>query len=150
LKELEGLFALPKTGFTKKEELMFRREMEKLNQSIGGIKDMGGQPDAIFIIDTNKEDIAIKEANKLGIPVFAIIDSNSSPDGIDFPIPGNDDALRAIELYCDLVSSAILDGISAEMGAKGKDIGESVDLKVELPAAANEAAPAADAKAANA
>ena len=150
LKELEGLFALPKTGFTKKEELMFRREMEKLNQSIGGIKNMGGQPDAIFIIDTNKEDIAIKEANKLGIPVFAIIDSNSSPDGIDFPIPGNDDALRAIELYCDLVSSAILDGISANVGSKGKDIGESVDLKVELPAAANEAAPAADAKAANA
>lgn len=151
LKELEGLFAQEKTGFTKKEELMFRREMLKLEQSIGGIKDMGGQPDAIFVIDTNKEDIAIKEANKLGIPVIAVIDSNSSPDGVDFPIPGNDDALRAIELYCDLVSSAILDGISAEMGSKGKDIGESVDLKVELPAAANEAAaPAADAKAANA
>lgn len=150
LKELESLFAQPKTGFTKKEELMFRREMEKLEQSIGGIKDMGGQPDAIFIIDTNKEDIAIKEANKLGIPVIAVIDSNSSPDGIDFPIPGNDDALRAIELYCDLISSAILDGISAELGAKGKDIGESVDLKVELPAAANETAPMADAKAANA
>lgn len=149
LKELEGLFALPKSGFTKKEELMFRREMEKLNQSIGGIKNMGGQPDAIFIIDTNKEDIAIKEANKLGIPVFAIIDSNSSPDGIDFPIPGNDDALRAIELYCDLVASAILDGISANVHSKGKDIGESVDLKVELPAAANEAAPA-EAKAAKA
>ena len=97
LKELEGLFAQEKTGFTKKEELMFRREMEKLEQSIGGIKDMGGQPDAIFIIDTNKEDIAIKEANKLGIPVIAVIDSNSSPDGIDFPIPGNDDALRAID-----------------------------------------------------
>ncbi len=150
LKELEGLFAQAKTGFTKKEELMFRREMEKLEQSIGGIKDMGGQPDAIFIIDTNKEDIAVKEANKLGIPVFAVIDSNSSPDGIDFPIPGNDDALRAIELYCELVSSAILDGIQAEMGAKGKDIGESVDLKVELPAAANEVAPTAEAKAANA
>ncbi len=151
LKELETLFAQEKTGFTKKEELMFRRELEKLEQSIGGIKDMGGQPDAIFIIDTNKEDIAIKEANKLGIPVFAIIDSNSSPDGIDFPIPGNDDALRAIELYCDLFASAILDGIQAEMGAKGKDIGEAVDVKVELPAAANEAAPAAaDAKAANA
>ncbi len=150
LKELEGLFAKEKTGFTKKEELMFRREMLKLEQSIGGIKDMGGQPDAIFVIDTNKEDLAIKEANKLGIPVIAVIDSNSSPDGVDFPIPGNDDALRAIELYCDLVASAILDGISAEMGAKGKDIGEAVDLKVELPAAANEAAPAADAKAANA
>jgi small subunit ribosomal protein S2 len=150
LKELEGLFAKEKTGFTKKEELMFRREMEKLEQSIGGIKDMGGQPDAIFVIDTNKEDIAIKEANKLGIPVIAVLDSNSSPDGVDFPIPGNDDALRAIELYCELVSSAILDGIQAEMGAKGKDIGEAVDVKVELPAAANEVAAPADAKAANA
>jgi small subunit ribosomal protein S2 len=151
LKELEGLFAKEKSGFTKKEELMFRRELVKLEQSIGGIKDMGGQPDAIFIIDTNKEDIAIKEANKLGIPVIAILDSNSCPDGIDFPIPGNDDAIRAIELYCDLVSSAILDGIQAELGSKGKDVGESVDLKVELPAAANEAAPAAaDAKAATA
>ncbi len=150
LKELEGLFAREKTGFTKKEELMFRREMAKLEQSIGGIKDMAGQPDAIFVIDTNKEDIAIKEANKLGIPVIAVIDSNSCPDGVDFPIPGNDDALRAIELYCDLMSSAILDGIQAELGSKGKDLGEAVHVSVELPAAANEAAPAADAKAANA
>ena len=150
LKELEGMFAQEKTGFTKKEELMFRREMTKLEQSIGGIKNMSGQPDAIFVIDTNKEDIAIKEANKLGIPVIAVIDSNSSPEGVDFPVPGNDDALRAIELYCDLVSSAILDGIQAEITTSGKDIGEAVHVTVELPAAANEAAPAADAKAANA
>ncbi|MDY0028681.1 MAG: 30S ribosomal protein S2 [Pseudobdellovibrionaceae bacterium] len=137
LKELENIFAMDKIPYTKKEILMLRREMEKLELSIGGIKDMAGQPDAIFIIDTNKEDIAVKEANKLGIPVIAVIDSNSSPEGIDFPIPGNDDALRAIELYCDLVSSAILDGIQAEMSSSGKDIGEAENVEVSLPAAAN-------------
>ena len=142
LKELEATFAREKTGYTKKEELMLRRELEKLEKSIGGIKDMGGQPDALFVIDTNKEEIAIQEANKLGIPVIAIIDSNSNPEGVTFPIPGNDDALRAIELYCDLVSSAILDGIQAELGSSGKDIGASESVAaVELPAAANEAAP---------
>lgn len=138
LKELESTFASEKIGFTKKEALVLRREMEKLELSIGGIKDMAGQPDAIIVIDTNKEDIAVKEANKLGIPVIAIIDSNSSPEGIDFPIPGNDDALRAIELYCELFSAAILDGIQAEMSSSGKDLGEAQDVKVELPAAANE------------
>ncbi len=138
LKELESTFGQEKTGFTKKEALVLRREMEKLELSIGGIKDMAGQPDAIIVIDTNKEDIAVKEANKLGIPVIAIIDSNSSPEGIDFPIPGNDDALRAIELYCELFSAAILDGIQAEMSSSGKDLGEAQDVKVELPAAANE------------
>ncbi|MCB1551794.1 MAG: 30S ribosomal protein S2, partial [Alphaproteobacteria bacterium] len=137
LKELESMFAREKLPFTKKEALTLRREMEKLQLSIGGIKDMAGQPDAIFIIDTNKEDIAVKEANKLGIPVIAILDSNSCPDGIDFPIPGNDDALRAIELYCDLVSSAILDGIQAEMSSSGKDIGEAEKVEVTLPPAAN-------------
>ncbi len=137
LKELETIFAMDKIPYTKKEILMLRREMEKLELSIGGIKDMAGQPDAIFIIDTNKEDIAVKEANKLGIPVIAVIDSNSSPEGIDFPIPGNDDALRAIELYCDLVSSAILDGIQAEMSSSGKDMGEAENVEVSLPAAAN-------------
>jgi small subunit ribosomal protein S2 len=120
---------------------------EKLEQSIGGIKDMGGQPDAIFIIDTNKEEIAIQEANKLGIPVIADLDSNSDPEGVTFPIPGNDDALRAIELYCDLMSSAILDGIQAEVSKSGKDVGEAVEVQVELPAAANEGA-SADVKAA--
>lgn len=137
LKELETIFSQTKIPYTKKEALMMRREMEKLELSIGGIKDMAGQPDAIFIIDTNKEDIAVKEANKLGIPVIAILDSNSCPEGIDFPIPGNDDALRAIELYCDLISSAILNGIQAEMAHAGKDIGEAEKVEVALPAAAN-------------
>ncbi|HNS44998.1 MAG TPA: 30S ribosomal protein S2 [Alphaproteobacteria bacterium] len=150
LKELETVFAQEKTGFTKKEALMLKREREKLELSIGGIKDMAGQPDAIFVIDTNKEDIAVKEANKLGIPVIAVIDSNSSPKGIDFPIPGNDDALRAIELYCELISSAILDGIQAEVTSSGKDLGEAETVAVELPAAANEAAGEAAKAAANA
>lgn len=139
LRELEQIMAGPKTGYTKKEQLMMARELEKLEKSIGGIKEMGGQPDALFVIDTNKEEIAIKEANTLGIPVIAIIDSNSSPAGVTYPIPGNDDALRAIELYCELLSSSILDGIQAELSAKGKDLGEAADVKVELPAAANEA-----------
>lgn len=139
LKELETIFAQDKTGFTKKEELMLRREKEKLELSIGGIKDMAGQPDAVFIIDTNKEDIAVKEANKLGIPVIAILDSNSCPDGVDLPIPGNDDALRAIELYCELISSAVLDGISASVARSGKDAGEAETVEVKLPEAANEA-----------
>ncbi len=86
---------------------------------------MGGLPNAIFVIDTTKEDLAIKEANTLGIPVFAIVDTNSNPDGIEFPIPGNDDALRAIELYCELVSAAVLDGLQAEVAASGKDLGAS-------------------------
>ncbi len=147
LRELENLQTNGKTLYKKKEQLMMAREMEKLQKSIGGIKEMGGQPDAIFVIDTNKEENAIKEANTLGIPVIAIIDSNSSPDGVTYPIPGNDDALRAIELYCDLISSAILDGIQAEMSSKGKDAGAAEDVKVELPAAANEAAPEAKAAA---
>lgn len=150
LKELQGIFSQEKPKYTKKEILMLRREMEKLELSIGGIKDMAGQPDAIFIIDTNKEDIAVKEANKLGIPVIAIIDSNSTPAGIDYPIPGNDDALRAIELYCDLVSSAVLDGIQAEMASSGVDLGASETVEVTLPAAANEESAAPEKAAASA
>ena len=142
LRELESLKASGKSsGFKKKEQLMMARELEKLEKAIGGIKEMGGQPDAIFVIDTNKEEIAIKEAKTLGIPVIAIIDSNSTPDGVTFPIPGNDDALRAIELYCDLISSAILDGIQAEMSTKGKDKDAVEDVKPAIPKAANEAAP---------
>ncbi|MBL4666017.1 MAG: 30S ribosomal protein S2, partial [Sneathiella sp.] len=103
---------------------------------LGGIKDMGGLPNVIVVIDTNKEELAVKEANKLGIPVVAILDSNSDPDGIDFPIPGNDDALRAINLYCDLFKQAVLDGISVEMAGQGEDLG-AADAPVleELPAA---------------
>ncbi len=133
LRELEKLFAADQEGYTKKEILMMTREYEKLVLSIGGIKDMGGQPDALFIIDTNKEEIAIKEANNLGIPVFAVVDSNSNLDGVDYVIPGNDDALRAIDLYCELVSGAVLDGLQAELGQTNKDAGENIDAKVELP-----------------
>ncbi len=111
-------------GLTKKERLMMSREREKLEKALGGIKDMGGVPDLIFVIDTNKEQLAIKEANRLGIPVAAIVDTNCNPDGITFPIPGNDDASRAILLYCDLVARAAIDGISRSQGALGIDVGE--------------------------
>ncbi len=129
------------SGLKKKELLMMERERDKLELSLGGIKDMGGQPDAIFIIDVNQEDIAVKEANNLGIPVFAILDSNVDPEGVDYAIPGNDDALRAISLYCDLFSDAILDGIQAEMASQGKDAGAAVDVdvKVKTPAKKDEA-----------
>lgn len=112
-------------GYTKRELLEMEREQEKLVKSLGGIKDMGGVPDAIFVIDTQKEDLAIKEAQKLGLPIIAVIDTNSDPTGITYPIPGNDDALRAIELYCELISGAILDGLKAEAVSKGVDLGSS-------------------------
>ncbi len=133
LRELEEQLSGEAKGFTKKELLMLSRERDKLELSIGGIKEMGGQPDALFIIDTNKEELAVKEANKLGIPVFAIIDTNSDPAGIDFPIPGNDDALRAIDLYLELVSAAGLDGRQAEMEAIGHDMGAGEEVKVDIP-----------------
>ena len=134
LRELDGIMSGELASkYTKKELLMMAREREKLEKSIGGIKEMGGVPDALFIIDTNMEDIAIKEANMLGIPVFAILDSNSDPAGVDFPIPGNDDALRAIELYCDLVSAAVLDGLQAELKSSGADLGARVDVTETLP-----------------
>ncbi len=135
LRELDTLLTSDeqKALRTKKELLMLSRERDKLELSIGGIKDMSGQPDAIFVIDTIKEDIAIKEANKLGIPVFAVVDTNADPDGVDYIIPGNDDALRAIEAYCDLFGEAVLDGLQAEMAAGPKDPGEAVDVKVKLP-----------------
>ena len=133
LRELEGILCGDQSGFTKKELLMMTRERNKLEASIGGIKDMGGQPDALFVIDTNKEDIAIKEANKLGIPVFAIVDSNAEIDGIDYVIPGNDDALRAIDLYCELVVGAVVGGLQAELGATKKDLGTAEEVAVDLP-----------------
>lgn len=136
LREIDDILAKgDETGLKKKELLMMQREGTKLELALGGIKDMGGQPDALFIVDVNQEDIAVQEANKLGIPVFAIVDSNSNPDGVDFPIPGNDDALRAITLYCDLMCEAVLDGISAEMASAGKDAGLAVDVDVKVPAA---------------
>ena len=141
LKELETLLSSGNKGLTKKEVLMLTRERDKLELSIGGIKNMGGKPDALFIIDTNKEDLAIKEANKLGIPVFAVLDTNCDPAGIDFPIPGNDDAIRAIELYCDLAVSSILQGMQAELSASGIDMGAKEEISVDLPAAAEDIAP---------
>jgi small subunit ribosomal protein S2 len=118
-------------GLTKKERLGMEREQGKLQASLGGIREMGGVPDLLFVIDVNKEDLAILEAKKLGIPVIAIVDSNSSPDGIEYLIPGNDDAARAIALYCDLISRAALDGMSAQLGAAGVDIGAMIDAPVE-------------------
>jgi small subunit ribosomal protein S2 len=124
------------TGLTKKERLMLSREREKLEKALGGIKDMGGVPDLIFVIDTNKEQLAIKEANRLHIPIAAILDTNSDPDGITFPVPGNDDAGRAIALYCDLVARAAIDGISRGQGASGVDVGaEEAPPAEELPPA---------------
>jgi small subunit ribosomal protein S2 len=110
---------------TKKERLSLTRERDKLVRALGGIRDMGGVPDLLFVIDTNKEAIAIAEARRLGIPIAAVVDTNSDPDGITFPIPGNDDAGRAVALYCDLVARAAIDGISRAQGEKGVDLGAS-------------------------
>ncbi len=119
------------SGLTKKELLTLERERKKLESAIGGIREMGGVPEAVIVIDTNKEDIAIKEANKLNIPVFAVIDTNSDPAGIDFPIPGNDDSLRAIDLYTELFTGAILDGMAEEMASAGIDLGAMEQVKEE-------------------
>ena len=125
LKDLEGFDESQLSLFTKKERLNIEKEHQKLNLSLGGIKEMKNIPDMLFVVDTNKEAIAIKEAKKIGIPVVAILDSNSSTDGVDFPIPGNDDASRAISLYCDLVSKTILDGMESHLGSAGIDLGET-------------------------
>ncbi len=123
LRQLDDILAGDGGGRTKKELLTLTREREKLNQALGGIKDMGGTPDVLFVIDTNKEQIAIAEARKLGIPIVAVVDTNCDPDGIDFPIPGNDDAGRAITLYCDLIARAAIDGIERGQASHGIDIG---------------------------
>ena len=116
---------------TKKERLTLDRERVKLDRSLGGIKDMGGLPDLVFVIDTNRESLAIQEAKRLGIPVAAILDSNCDPDGITYPIPGNDDAGRAIALYTDLIARAAIDGLSRSQGDMGIDIGASEELPIE-------------------
>jgi small subunit ribosomal protein S2 len=139
LRELEGVLDGGDTGGrTKKELLQLTREREKLELSLGGIKDMGGIPDLMFVIDTNKEAIAIQEARKLNIPVVAILDTNCDPQGITFPIPGNDDAARALQLYCDLIADSVLDGLTEGQVAMGVDIG-AADVPVE-PALATTAA----------
>ena len=152
LHKLEEQLSSEHIGLTKKEILKMTRQRDKLERALGGIKEMGGLPNIIVVIDTNKEELAVQEANKLGIPVVAILDSNSDPDGITYPIPGNDDALRAINLYCDLFKQAVIDGISVEMADQGTDLGaadmpiltEEIPEEV-APEAEEAAAPAADA-----
>ncbi len=147
LRELDEMFAGDTVGLTKKELLRLTRERDKLDRALGGIKEMGGKPDVMVVIDTNKEGIAIAEANRLHIPVVAIMDSNSSPDGIDYPVPGNDDALRAINMYCDLIAGSVLDGIQQEVVASGGDLGAREVAPVEDLAvvAAAEVVPVAEA-----
>jgi len=123
LKAIDEALAEGAEGLTKKERLGMERDQAKLQASLGGIREMGGRPDLLFVIDVNKEDLAIAEARKLGIPVVAVVDTNASPEGVDYIIPGNDDAARAIALYCDLASRAALDGMSAQLGAAGVDLG---------------------------
>ncbi|MEQ8449736.1 MAG: 30S ribosomal protein S2 [Nitratireductor sp.] len=146
LRKLDELLAGDAQGFTKKERLNLEREREKLNKALGGIRDMGSTPDLMFVIDTNKEAIAIQEAKRLGIPVVAIVDSNCDPDIVDYPIPGNDDAARAISLYCDLVAKAAIDGIARQQGALGVDVGAAEEAPAE-PALEPEPAPAPEAEA---
>lgn len=151
LVKLNDMFANNTTeGYTKKELLNLKKEQEKLAMSLNGIMNMGGQPDMLFVIDTPREALAIKEAKKLGIPVIGIIDTNANPNDVDYPVPGNDDAIRAISLYCELVSAAILDGMQAEIAAHGVKVEEAEEQAEEKPAKkrapkkAKEEAPAAE------
>ena len=130
-KTLEEQLSGDTAGLTKKEVLQLTRERDKLEKSLGGIRDMGGLPDVMFVIDSNKEELAIKEANVLGIPVVAILDSNSNPQGIAFPVPGNDDAARAIRLYCEAIASAATSGKAGNDSARGVDIGAMAEPPVE-------------------
>ncbi len=131
-KSLEEQLSGDTAGLTKKEVLQLTRERDKLENSLGGIRDMGGLPDVMFVIDTNKEELAIKEANVLGIPVIAILDSNSNPQGIAFPVPGNDDASRAIRLYCEAIANAANAGKTGGAAARGEDIGEMAEPPAEV------------------
>jgi small subunit ribosomal protein S2 len=132
LKKIDEQLGEGASGLTKKERLNIEREQVKLQSSLGGIRDMAGVPELIFVVDTNKESLAIQEAKKLKIPVVAVIDTNSDPSGIDYPIPGNDDAARSIALYCDLVAKAALDGMENQLTAAGVDIGGSIDSVQEI------------------
>lgn len=146
MKEMEAQLADAELGLTKKELLKLQREYDKLKLSLGGIADMGGLPNIIVVIDTTKEDIAIKEANCLGIPVVGVLDSNATPDGILYPVPGNDDAMRAINLYCDLFAETVLSGIKAEMTRAGVDMGARAN-PMEAGLKKTKAAPKAEAEA---
>ena len=147
LRKLDEQLEAETTGLTKKEMLNLTRERDKLERTLGGIREMGGLPNLVFVIDTNQEEIAKQEAIKLGIPLFAVVDSNSDPAGVRFPVPGNDDSTRAIVFYCDLVARAVLDGLQQEQASLGGDVGAAPDtggeaLAAELEAAAPEEAPA--------
>ncbi|MEF2545581.1 30S ribosomal protein S2 [Aurantimonas sp. E1-2-R+4] len=152
LRKLDEMLSGEAQGFTKKERLTLQRERDKLDRALGGIRDMGGVPDMIFIIDTNKESIAIEEAKRLHIPIVAVVDSNCNPASIDYPIPGNDDAARAITLYCDLIARSAVDGIARQQGDSGVDIGALEEAPVEevieeetvAASASEEAAPASE------
>ena len=136
LRHVDETLGKENSGLTKRELLEMTRTKEKLDKALGGIKDMGGTPDLLFVIDTNKEQIAIKEANRLGIPVIAVIDTNSDPAGVTYPIPGNDDAGRAVALYCDLISRACIEGISLAQSGSGVDIGAAEEpIAEDVPAA---------------
>lgn len=163
LKQLDEKLSNEHTGLTKKETLQMTRQRDKLELSLGGIQDMGGLPDIIVVVDTNRDELAIAEARRLGIPVVGVIDTNSKPDGLEYPVPGNDDATRAIRLYCNLIADAVIDGIQADLAAQGVDLGsieeaapEAVVEVVEeaapetaaVAAATEEAAPKAEKKAA--
>ena len=139
LHTLEEQLAEETSGLTKKELLQLTRERDKLERALGGIKEMGGLPAVMFVIDTNKENIAIREARKLGIPVVAVVDSNCDPDLIDYPIPGNDDAARAISLYLDLISRAVIAGVQQERREDGEDLGAAEELPAEEAGAVEEA-----------
>ena len=135
LKQIDEVMAHGAEGMTKKERLGLEREQGKLQASLGGIREMGGTPDLLVVIDVGKEVLAVLEANKLGIPVVGVVDTNCSPKGVTHLIPGNDDAARAIALYCDLISRAALEGMSAQMGAAGIDLGALEEAPVEEAAA---------------
>ena len=151
LRDIEEQLAVEEIGLTKKELLRLTAERDKLERALGGIKEMGSLPDILFVVDTNKEAIAVAEAQKLGIPVVAILDSNSDPRGITHPVPGNDDAMRAISLYCDLVADSVLDGLQAELLSTGVDIGAGevspAEVIPEAPEASTEEVPEAPAPA---
>jgi small subunit ribosomal protein S2 len=132
LRDLEGRMDSDEINqLTKKEVLQLTRERDKLELTLGGIKEMGGLPDMLFVIDTNKEAIAVEEANRLGIPVIAIVDSNAKPEGVDYIIPGNDDAMRAISFYCELAQAAVLDGLQTELMKSGGDVGAASEAPAE-------------------
>ena len=135
-------------GYTKKEMQNLKKEQDKLNQELGGIMNMGGQPDLVFVIDTCKESLAIKEAKKLGIPVIGICDTNSNPEEVDLPVPGNDDAIRAIQFYCEMISAAVLDGMQAQIAAQGVKVEEMVENAEEAKPAKKRASKKAAAEAA--